>query len=269
MARNAERRSASEDGLYCELNKDTRPYYLKMIGKLTREDLEKLLKDAADDTCEMVLRYLINTRVYTMVNGEKKEINASVESSGANCWNHIFLFKYGMQGNLPHGVDPVLSDEKLTGSDLGENFVECIAMLELTKAFEESFGVGCTDELTAAHALVLNTASVRAGIDLYRLKPEAHKDDYISLHELALLAQMKITTIRNYANPKHSDPIKTFQNKKGNTFVMVKDALEWLERNSRYQPTIFPDQLRYLEPGEENPFSPEAIHNSIYNHLRM
>lgn len=267
MATKPKQPATKESELYCKLDKNTRPHYLKLIGKLTREKLETLIKEATDEPCEIALNH-IDTRVFVTIDGEEREItNARVVSAGANNTDHVGLFLYGMQGKYPSWIGPHNIGGRLDGIDLGVGITDCAALMDLPGAFSNSIDNWESYELDAAHALVLNTATTRARIDLYHLKPEVHKDDAIDLHELALLAQLKITTIRNYATPKHKDPIKTYQTPKGNTLVMVKDALPWLERNTKYQPTVFPTQPLFQEEGEENPFSQETINNFIYNRL--
>ena len=259
----------ASEWLHQKVEKHIRPIYMGLIGNLTREELISLLNGGDIHLLtHLIQSYLLKTKV--KVDG-KYIANAIVESDGPDYDHHVELYEYGFKGNLLPEARPRVTNGKL---EKGNGFVatdasrQSDALIELINAdFSESYALdGCSIELEAAHVLVANTARVRSFIDCCRLRPDEYQGADITLHELALLAQMKITTIRNRANPKDSDSIKTYK-RKGDTRVLVEDALAWLERNTKYQPTVFPLEPYYLDKDDTSTFSEQEIKDAIFSHL--
>jgi len=61
-------------------------------------------------------------------------------------------------------------------------------------------------------------------------------DQYLTFAEVALLANMDEKSVRNAANPKGKDPLKTV-NEGSRTYVEPKEALAWLSRRRGFKPT--------------------------------
>ena len=55
----------------------------------------------------------------------------------------------------------------------------------------------------------------------------------LSIRQLALLAGMEEMSIRAAANPKRTNPLKTFSDE-GRTYILVADAKTWLKSKNRY-----------------------------------
>lgn len=64
----------------------------------------------------------------------------------------------------------------------------------------------------------------------------------LTLHDVALLGNMDEKSVRNAANPKHKNYLKTF-NHGARTYVDVEDAKAWLQQRRGYKPTVIFDEL--------------------------
>lgn len=81
-------------------------------------------------------------------------------------------------------------------------------------------------------AWIVDTAIVRWQLDF-------EQTDSFSIKDLATLANMDERSVRNAANPKNSEPLKTYRAVDGSTAVTRSDAIAWLEKRRSYKPTIF------------------------------
>ncbi|WP_151445820.1 hypothetical protein [Lacisediminimonas profundi] len=63
----------------------------------------------------------------------------------------------------------------------------------------------------------------------------------IKLHDIALLAGMDEKSVRNAANPKVKNHLKTFNHGNG-TYARVEDAREWLASRRGFKPTVEVDK---------------------------
>lgn len=64
----------------------------------------------------------------------------------------------------------------------------------------------------------------------------------LTLSDVALLANMDEKSVRNAANPKHKNYLKTF-NHGARTYVDVDDAKAWLQHRRGFKPTVIVDKL--------------------------
>lgn len=85
------------------------------------------------------------------------------------------------------------------------------------------------------------------GIDAYGIK--FGDRGYLTLHEVSLLADMDEKSVRNAANPKLSDPLKTEQIGK-RSLVSVEEARRWLPGRKGFVPT-HPTELKASRPPYE------------------
>ncbi|TCS32917.1 hypothetical protein EDC30_11928 [Paucimonas lemoignei] len=60
----------------------------------------------------------------------------------------------------------------------------------------------------------------------------------LMLSDVALLANMDEKSVRNAANPKHKNHLKTF-NHGSRTYVTAEDALAWLKERRGFKPTVY------------------------------
>ena len=65
---------------------------------------------------------------------------------------------------------------------------------------------------------------------------------FLTLSHVALLANMDEKSVRNAANPKSKDPLKTFSHG-SRTYVNAEDAKDWLSRRRGFKPTEYIDRL--------------------------
>ena len=65
---------------------------------------------------------------------------------------------------------------------------------------------------------------------------------FLTLGHIALLANMDEKSVRNAANPKSKDPLKTFSHG-SRTYVNTDDAKDWLSRRRGFLPTQYIDKL--------------------------
>jgi hypothetical protein len=65
---------------------------------------------------------------------------------------------------------------------------------------------------------------------------------FLTLGHVALLANMDEKSVRNAANPKTKDPLKTFSHG-SRTYVNTDDAKDWLSRRRGFIPTQYIDRL--------------------------
>jgi hypothetical protein len=63
----------------------------------------------------------------------------------------------------------------------------------------------------------------------------------LTLNDVALLANMDEKSVRNAANPKHKNHLKTF-NHGARTYVDVEDARAWLQQRRGFKPTVIVDK---------------------------
>lgn len=91
---------------------------------------------------------------------------------------------------------------------------------------------------------IVDTAIVRWQLDF-------DQTDSFSIKQLATLANMDERSVRNAANPKNPEPLKTYRAVDGSTSITRDDAIAWLEGRRSYKPTIFIDEdaERDLEHG--------------------
>ena len=62
----------------------------------------------------------------------------------------------------------------------------------------------------------------------------------LTLSDVALLANMDEKSVRNAANPKHKNHLKTF-NHGSRTYIDVEDAKAWLQQRRGFRPTVIVD----------------------------
>ena len=217
-----EYKQASKDSekthVYHMVFKDIKPFYTGLIGKLDRGRFLELMTEMAEEAFEYAFEYM--------------NFKGTVSYEGPCLLTHEYMYDYAFAGE----------DPRCHWDNFNNQIGDYLGYAELADAFEESCvcsGIGGNEY--AAHILVLNTADARTCIDRYRLEPEENSTECLSIHQLALLAQMQETTVRNYANPKHPDTFETFKGNSGNTLVHVKEAIRWLENKPKYKPTRLPE----------------------------
>lgn len=83
-------------------------------------------------------------------------------------------------------------------------------------------------------AWIVDTAVVRWGVDFEEI-------GLFTIKQIATLANMDEKSVRNAANPKNPDALKTFRDVDGSTKVTRDDAIAWLKGRRSYKPTVFMD----------------------------
>ena len=107
--------------------------------------------------------------------------------------------------------------------------------------FGDTIGIDLTGHLTGLPLLVFGTVYLAEarhlldGGDSDMLKPDAPKG-YLSLRQLARLADMEERSVRNAANPKLADALVTEQYDK-RTVVSLVEARRWLAGRKGFVPT--------------------------------
>lgn len=70
---------------------------------------------------------------------------------------------------------------------------------------------------------------------------DSPREPALTLHQLALLAQVDEKTLRNAASGSNKHPLKTIS-VRGRTFIEVGEARRWLEARGQFLPTIYSDR---------------------------
>ncbi len=135
----------------------------------------------------------------------------------------------------------------VVNAKLPRNFPLSDALHDLTDYFLENISRSPMISLHASApiqgvcAWLVETAVVRWGLDIEEISA-------FSIKQLATLANMDERSVRNAANPKHAQPLKTFRDSEGTTKVLREDAVAWLEGRRSFKKTVFLDAgVRNLE----------------------
>ena len=135
----------------------------------------------------------------------------------------LVLFDYVVNARLPHNFP--LSDVL---QDVTDYFLETVPRSPLIDLYR-------LEPIEGICEWIVNTAVVRWGLDFEEIGA-------FSIKQLATLANMDERSVRNAANPKNSNPLKTFRQVDGSTMVTRDDATEWLTGRRSYKPTTFIDE---------------------------
>lgn len=187
-----------------------KPRYQCLVGKLSVNDVEQDLL-TSQDTLQKLLTGL------------------DIKAAGYSLETYLGLSRYAINGDSRY----LLSLARSGQSTLSVQLTKTMGMLELLQAFEQ---VCATLEMSVPLLLMLNMFRPRVVIDRDRLGD--NEAGSISLLELALLAGMQESSVRNCAVAGNANFIQTFQQE--GTRVLPADAHEWLGRRRRYRPTVLP-----------------------------
>ncbi|SFN74599.1 hypothetical protein SAMN05216386_1689 [Nitrosospira briensis] len=142
------------------------------------------------------------------------------------------LYEYGINGRRKIDLDWMDFEE-------AEFFVESISHFRLIE--ESSLGYSIT---LSQHVIMMATArwalEKRYGLAVNESEEWSQLGAVLTLSEIALLANMDEKSVRNAANPKHKNHLKTF-NHGSRTYVNVGDAKAWLQQRRGFKPTVIID----------------------------
>lgn len=226
---------------YHRVAKEDRPLYERWIGNISMASLLGDMKDAADG-------FLLNASF--ILKFEKPELNERrVQDYEQDPFDAIIdpyyavqFYRYAIEG-VPYFVSrPNKSwSEGWTDREGAElQYLDFGAQIDAFVAYNEFFGSPAESGAKPGRAfslvVILNTLAARANLDLFRL---TGKDGVLSIHDIALLAQMQETSVRNYAGPRSQDRLETEKDGRA-TRVRCSVAEPWLKRRRGYKETRLP-----------------------------
>ena len=138
------------------------------------------------------------------------------------------LFEYAINGRW---------DERNYWIDLVTDTQAFLTGLSRFDLMGEGFGYGDWVPALEQCIKVLNIAEARQLLDdVEETSDGGVRDRLLTFGQVALLANMDEKSVRNAANPKSKDPLKTFIDG-SRTYVQASDARDWLSRRRGFKPT--------------------------------
>jgi len=189
---------------------------------------------------------LVPTLNFEVVEQELSEVEekllrvmgAMLESFDFNRKTIKNAMNYGFYGDYSGFVSPGYVNFGAADKKIFDQceFVDAIESLYYTNKLIDVFGADFDVEESLSIIAILNAVSARSVLDSYRLSGD---EGHLSIQEIALLARMRETSVRNAAAPSGKTPLET-QKHNGLTIVMAGEAERWLSERRGFQATTLP-----------------------------
>ena len=198
-----------------------------------QDELLKFMGDFADS-----VERLYGTRVGESLSNERRIINSGL-------WRAVNeMYDYGILGIHDSSFG---QDETVDGSYAdAEMFLTCIyrggmkVYLEEDNVWIPSLSFKAVSTAVARHVLEGGQRYTDFG---WADGHGSGDGDYLTLSEIALLADMDERSVRNAANPKLNDPLKTEAVGK-RSLVTTQEAKRWLAGRKGFAPTQFGSDIK-------------------------
>lgn len=219
----------SEDPyVFCRVSNKDRTGYDACIGNTSRDSFLADLEEASWDLMDAAL-FLFKVEGS---NSAKIQLDTSIAEE---------FFSYAVEGvpaflmvQTTDGYQELQENSGLlVDYDFGMHLSAYIAYNELFTSLEESYG-----GRKPAYSLymVLNMFAARMKLDHAFLTGE---ECTLSIHEVAILAQMKERSVRNATSENSKDQLFTTKDADGRTTVPAGEALKWLSRRKNFTPSAY------------------------------
>lgn len=213
--------------VYFQIDPSYKEQYEKLIGNLNWEMMLKEIEEVSFD--------FINIIPFIVKIVDRRTSREMLTNFEIDTYTPEMFFLYAIEGVprfLMRSENSNLreqTEEELKDIDFGMELSNLLAYNELFTCLEESLG-GCPPAIS--FILVLNQFVARFKLDAAYYSGE---EEFLSVHEVALLAGMKEKSVRNIAT---KDLGATYNKARQMTQIKASTARKWLEGRRKFIPSL-------------------------------